>query len=146
MPNEKSEQINRPSQLLGRRVLKKYNTNFARLLMMVLEMTEDQQRILLKNAQQILEKRKKPRNPCLIPADYNVLNMSYRSFILDINKFGVYIETSGQFAAGQNIILSFDNPFSREKYKLAGEIVWSTADAIGVKFGGLLERTPFGSA
>jgi Tfp pilus assembly protein PilZ len=144
MPSQINEQTNGSNQLLGRRVLKKYNTNFARLLMMVLEMSEDQQRVLLKNAQQILEKRKRPRNPCLIPADYNVLNTSYRSFILDINNFGVYIETNGEFAAGQNIILSFDNPFSREKYKLSGEIVWSQPNAIGVKFGGLLERTPFG--
>jgi len=62
---------------------------------------------------------------------------NYNSFMLDINSFGAYIETSEPFPVGQQINLTFFNPFSHKHIDLAGQIIWSSADAIGVKFNNL---------
>ena len=118
----------------GKRALKKYNTFYGRLLMLALDMSEEQQKTVLDFAQKILDKRIKSRNFCLVPTHYNIQNTSYTSFILDLNKLGAYIETDEYFISGQYIDLSFVNPFSRKKINTAGEIVWSSPDAMGVKF------------
>lgn len=118
----------------GKRVLKKYNTFYGRLLMLALDMSEDQQKSLLDFAQKIIDKRKKHRRYCLTPTYYNIENRSYNSFILDLNKFGAYIETDEFFLSGQYIDISFVDPFSREKIHTTSKIVWSSPGAMGVKF------------
>jgi Tfp pilus assembly protein PilZ len=97
-------------------------------------MTEVERKELLRQARQLLDKRKKDRTPCLIPAHYNIMEGFYSSFILDINKFGAFIETDRRFTAGQDIMLQYFDPFSRKSSELKGEIVWSSDDGIGVKF------------
>jgi hypothetical protein len=101
---------------------------------LILKMTEVERKELLRQARQLLDKRKNDRTPCLIPAHYSVMEGFYSSFILDINKFGACIETDRRFTAGQDIMLKYFDPFSREPSELKGEIVWSSDDAIGVKF------------
>jgi hypothetical protein len=99
-------------------------------------MSENQQAFLLKQALQILDQRKKPRNPCLIPVYYDVMDSSYLSFILNINDSGLLIETNERFPVGRAIKLSFCEPSSRRIMELVGEIAWSGSDAIGVKLDG----------
>ena len=115
----------------------KYNTNFSRLQNLILSMSEGQQAILLNQALQILEQRKKPRNPCLIPVHYNIRDSSYFSFILNINDSGVLIETNERFPVGRIIKLAFCEPSSRRTKELIGEIAWSDSYSIGVEFYGL---------
>jgi hypothetical protein len=100
-------------------------------------MSEAQQLMLLNHAKDIVDKRTKPRNPCLIPVNYTLEQRNFNSFILDINSFGAYIETSEPFPVGQQINLTFFNPFSHKHIDLAGQIIWSSAYAIGVKFNNL---------
>lgn len=114
--------------------MRKYSTTFSRLMSLILKMNEPERTELLRQAQLLLDKRKKARVPCLIPANYNVMEGFYSSFILDINKFGAFIETDRRFAAGQDIKLQYFDPFSRTPSELKGEIVWSSDDGIGVKF------------
>jgi hypothetical protein len=117
-------------------MVRKYNTNFSRLQNLILDMSEDQQAFLLKQAVQILEQRKKPRNPCLIPVHYDIMDSSYLSFILNINDSGVLIETSDRFPVGRTIKLSFCEPSSRRFKELIGEIAWSDSYSIGVQLDG----------
>jgi len=124
-------------KFIGKQKLKRYSTSFSRLLMLILDMSETQQLMLLNHAKGIVDKRSKPRNPCLIPAYYTLEQQNYISFILDINAFGAYIETSEPFPVGQRINLTFFNPFSHKHIDLAGQIIWSSAYAIGVKFNNL---------
>ena len=105
--------------------------------MLILDMSEAQQLMLLNHAKGIVDKRTKPRNPCLIPVNYTMEQRNYNSFMLDINSFGAYIETSEPFPVGQQINLTFFNPFSHKQIDLAGQIIWSSAYAIGVKFNNL---------
>lgn len=121
----------------GKRVLKKYNTFYGRLLMLALDMSEKQQKAVLDFAQKVLDKRGECRKHCLIPIHYTVDNKSYNSFILDLNGSGAYIETDQYFLSGQYFDLDFVNPFSGKKISTISEIVWSCPDAMGVKFNGL---------
>jgi hypothetical protein len=124
-------EVNNP---IGRNLLKKYNTNISKLLMLILDMSEEEQSKLLHIAQQLFDKRKKHRTPCLIPAYYHILDKAYHSFILDINEAGAFIETSEKFPTNQGVILEYFDPFSRNPLKLIGQIAWSEAHAFGVKF------------
>ena len=121
-------------KFIGKQKIKRYSTSFSRLLMLILDMSEGQQLMLLNHAKDIVDKRTKPRNPCLIPVYYTLEQQNYNSFILDINAFGAYIETSEPFPVGRQINLTFFNPFSHKHIDLAGQIIWSNAYAIGVKF------------
>lgn len=69
--------LSRTNNVEEKRMVRKYNTNFSRLQNLILDMSEDQQAFLLKQAVQILEQRKKPRNPCLIPVHYDIMDSSY---------------------------------------------------------------------
>jgi hypothetical protein len=93
--------------------------------------------MLINHAKDIVDKRTKPRNPCLIPVNYTLEERNFHSFILDINSFGAYIETNEPFPVGQQINLTFFNPFSHKHIDLAGQIIWSSAYAIGVRFDNL---------
>ena len=124
-------------KFIGTQKIKRYSTSFSRLLMLILDMSEGQQLLLLNHAKDIVDKRTKPRNPCLIPVNYTLEQRNFNSFILDINSFGAYIETSEPFPVGQQINLTFFNPFSHKHIDLAGQIIWSSAYAIGVKFNNL---------
>ena len=124
-------------KFIGKQKIKRYSTSFSRLLMLILDMSEAQQLMLLNHAKEIVDKRTKPRNPCLIPVNYTLDEQNFNSFILDINSFGAYIETSEPFPVGQQINLTFFNPFSHKHIDLGGQIIWSSAYAIGVKFNNL---------
>jgi hypothetical protein len=124
-------------KLIGQQKIKRYSTSFSRLLMLILDMSEAQQLMLINHAKDIVDKRTKPRNPCLIPVNYTLEERNFNSFTLDINSFGAYIETSEPFPVGQEIDLTFFNPFSHKHIDLAGQIIWSSAYAIGVRFNNL---------
>jgi len=122
--------------------MKKYSTTFSRLMSLILNMSEKERAILLKQSQQLIDNRKTYRTPCLIPAHYNILDSSYMSYILNINDHGAFIETDERFAIGQDIKLKYFDPFCRIPLKFKGKIVWSSFDGIGVKFKYLLD-SPF---
>lgn len=127
-------------QLFGKPKLTRYSTTFSRLLMLILDMSEEQQLFLINQAKHIVDKRTKRRNPCLIPVNYTLEKRDHKSFILDINAFGAYIETSEPFPVGRELNLTFFNPFSNKHIELGGEIIWSSNYAIGVKFNNLPRR------
>ena len=101
---------------------------------LIINMTDEQRKELLRQAERLLNKRKKDRKACLIPVQYNILENLYSSFILDINDSGVFIETDERFPDGLDIMLKYFDPFSRKLSELQGKIVWSSDDGIGVKF------------
>jgi hypothetical protein len=97
-------------------------------------MSEEQQLKVLQRAQSVFDRRKKKRTSCLIPAYYYIRGNPYRSFILDINESGAFIEVNEEFPIGQTVKLEYLNPFYRYPAKFITEIVWSRSCAIGVKF------------
>jgi len=114
--------------------MEKYNPTFTKLMSLILNMTAEEQEILLGKIQKMLDNRKKDRKPCLVPAQYSVCDISYYSYILDLNDSGAFIETDEHIPAGQDIKIKYFDPFSRSASEFKGKIVWSNSDGIGVKF------------
>jgi Tfp pilus assembly protein PilZ len=111
-----------------------------RLFRMILELSDDQQRLLLQRLEGMrledgkIEKRGHARKACLISVAYAVGNRDYQSFILDISAFGVFIENRSFLSVGQEIQMRFTIPDNPVPFQLSGEIVWSGIQGIGVKF------------
>ena len=120
-------------QLLG----ETFNKNLFR---MILELSDDQQRMLLQRLEGMkledgkIDRRGNLRKPCLVSVAYTFEGRSHKSFILDISAFGVFIETRETFPVGQEINMTFTVPSSQIPFQLTGEIVWRGLHGIGVKF------------
>jgi Tfp pilus assembly protein PilZ len=131
---KKASIMNGSDELTGKPKLMRYNTTFPRLLSLILNMSEKEQLLLLKYAKSIVDDRTWPRNSCLIPVNCKLKGRNYRGLILDLNSFGAYIDISESFPIGEEINLTFFNPFSHKNMLLDGKVVWSNAFGIGVKF------------
>jgi hypothetical protein len=121
----------------GRPKFMRYNTTFSRLLKLVLNMSEREQLRLLEYAKSIIDERTLPRYPCLIPTNCILKDRTCDGLILDINSYGAYVDTSESIAVGQEIFLSFFNPFSDRHMDLNGKIIWANTNGIGVSFNDL---------
>jgi Tfp pilus assembly protein PilZ len=115
----------------------RYNTTFSRLLKLVLDMSEREQLRLLEYAKSIIDERTLPRNHCLIQASCTLKDRTFDGLILDINSYGAYVDTNEPCTIGQEIYLSFYNPFSYKNMDLGGKIVWSSSNGIGLRFNDL---------
>lgn len=113
---------------------KKYNTNFSQLLGLFFEMSEEKQKLLIEHAVKIRENRQNPRIPCLIYANYEILNTTYNGFILDITVNGAFIETDRRFEIDAPINVTFFNPFVDREIELKGKIIRETSTGIGIDF------------
>lgn len=139
----KDQQLILLKQLLGEHVTR-------HLFKLIVEMSEDQQIILLEQMGEApavespittvsLDEtgptmRENPRKPCLINADYRILDRDFKSYILDIGIGGVFIETDQQLPVGNDMLLKFSLPNHSKPFTLKGEVAWSSPRGFGVKF------------
>ena len=121
----------------GKSKFMRYNTTFSRLLKLVLDMSEREQLRLLEYAKSIIDERTLPRNLCLIPVDCTLKDRTFDGLILDLNQYGAYVDTNEPCPIGQEIYLSFYNPFSYKNMDLGGKIVCSNTYGIGLRFNDL---------
>jgi Tfp pilus assembly protein PilZ len=118
----------------------------AYLFRLIIEMPDDKQLILMKQLGEVsvqsgnLDKRNHLRKPCLISVDYKVGNRKFKSFMLDISTFGVFIETKTLFPVGKEILMTFSLSNDQKPFELTGEIIWSGVQGIGAKFKYLNQR------
>ena len=136
-PSKKESIMNDSDELAGKPKFMRYNTTFSRLLKLVLDMSESEQLRLLEYAKSIIDERSLPRNLCLIPANCTLKDRTFDGLILDINLYGAYVDTTEPCPVGQEIYLSFYNPFSYKNMDLCGKIVWSSTHGIGLQFNDL---------
>jgi Tfp pilus assembly protein PilZ len=81
-----------------------------------------------------MDYREDSRIPCFLPVDYSTNDRVYQDFINNLSQGGIFIETLSPFRAGQSIALIFSLPAMQKTFKIAGEIVRTEPDGIGVKF------------
>jgi len=136
-PIKKVLAINASNEHTGKPKFMRYNTTFSRLLKLVLDMSEREQLRLLEYAKSIIDERTLPRNHCLIQANCTLKDRTFDGLILDINLYGAYVDTNEPCTIGQEIYLSFYNPFSYKNMNLGGKIVWSSSYGIGLRFNDL---------
>ncbi len=133
-PYKKVSTMNGSKELNGKPKFMRYNTSFSRLLSLILTMSEREQLLLLQYAKSIVDDRTLPRNLCLVPVNCRIKKRNYDGVILDINSYGAYIDTNEPFPIGQEINLSFFNPFSDKNMQLDAKVIWSNPNGIGVSF------------
>jgi len=108
----------------------------ARLIELIKNMPEDEQRTLLKDLEEkpFEGRRKHVRKPFLMTVDYSTQDHVYKDFIQDISTGGVFIQTHMPFTVGQEVSLTFPLPNYQKHIKVTGEVVRSTTQGVGVKF------------
>jgi uncharacterized protein (TIGR02266 family) len=108
----------------------------ARLIELIRNMPEDEQRALLKDLEEkpFEGRRKHVRKPFLMTVDYSTQDHIYKDFIQDISTGGVFIQTHMPFTVGQEVSLTFPLPNYQKHIKVIGEVVRSTQQGVGVKF------------
>jgi uncharacterized protein (TIGR02266 family) len=108
----------------------------ARLIELIKNMPEDEQRTLLKDLEEkpFEGRRKHARKPFLMAVDYSTQDHVYKDFIQDISTGGVFIQTHMPFTVGQEVSLTFPLPNYQKHIKVTGEVVRSTTQGVGVKF------------
>jgi Tfp pilus assembly protein PilZ len=108
----------------------------ARLIELILKMTDEEQQSLLVELEEKLtvRKRKHDRKYYFSVVDYNALEAAYTGFIENISAGGVFIGTSESLSVGQEISMAFPLPVSQEHVRVDGEVVRVNAEGIGVKF------------
>ncbi|MBW1737036.1 MAG: PilZ domain-containing protein [Deltaproteobacteria bacterium] len=112
------------------------------------DMSESQQRTLLHDLDLIHDldllndhevkfsddTRENIRKPYNMVVDYVAQDRFCNDFIKNVSSGGMFIETRMPFLVGQDIILTFPLPKNRKHVKIAGEVIRTTAQGIGVKF------------
>ena len=83
-------------------------------------------------------RREYDRQDYLINIDYMVKDRLYKGFSLNISANGVFIESSKNllpnFSPGDQVILSFDHPGSKEHMKVSGKLARIDKKGIGIMF------------
>ena len=81
-----------------------------------------------------LDYREDSRIPCFLPVDYSTQDRVYQDFIHNLSNGGVFIETAASLRIGQPLSMIFNVPTLNKAFKIAGRIVRTEADGVGVKF------------
>lgn len=81
-----------------------------------------------------LDYREDSRIDCFLAVDYSTKDRVYQDFINNLSNGGVFIETSAPFQVGQTVSLTFSIPSLDKTFKIAGMIVRTEQDGIGVQF------------
>jgi hypothetical protein len=108
----------------------------ARLFEIILDMPFKDRRILLKDleAKHSQGRRKFARKPYFMPVDFATPDRAFSGFIQNISSGGLLIETRETLPVGEQLMLSFMRPKSRDYVKVGGEVVRKIPDGFGVKF------------
>jgi DnaJ-class molecular chaperone len=83
------------------------------------------------------ERRRHPRNPCLLAVNHTTKNRSYSSLhdsIEDISALGVFIRTNEYYQVGQSVKLDFSLPKFGDLLGLSGKVTRLTSEGVAVEF------------
>ncbi len=88
-----------------------------------------------------LDYREDFRISCFLAVDYSTKDRLYQDFVNNLSRGGVFIETSAPFQMGQTVSLTISVPFLDKTLKVAGTIVRTERNGIGVQF--VKKLTPY---
>ena len=116
--------------------MKKYNTTISKLFEIILSLNEDQQEMLLKQAERLpkREKRANDRNLCHTKVFFSTSKHVYSSYIKNISPTGLFIETDEPMQTGEKILMLFNIKGINKTLKIKGEIAHTANAGLGVKF------------
>lgn len=116
--------------------LKKYNLKIAKLWDIILSLTEEQQKTLLKQADDLLnsDKRGFVRKSCNLQVDFATSDRTHKGYIKNISCLGVFIEAKAPVIIGDQVLMVFRLNPNLKAVKLRGEVAHATRWGFGVEF------------
>ncbi len=107
-----------------------------RLISLVLELPEEQQKTLLAELElkRSNERRRHTRKSFITVVDFVSQGRVYREFVQNISGSGVYIQASGSFSVGQEVVLTFSFRDAQKHARITGRIARVADTGIGVEF------------
>ena len=116
--------------------LKKYNITIARLLDVIMAMSEEQQKTMLRLADDLIksDRRGFVRKSCHIQVDFATSDRTHRGQIKNVSQVGLFIEAQVPVVIGEEVLMVFKPKPNEQAVKLRGEIAHATRWGIGVEF------------
>jgi Tfp pilus assembly protein PilZ len=116
--------------------LEKYNTAIARLLEIILSMSEDQQQTILNQAEALAkgDRRTFERKACHLEVDFATSDRMFKGFIKNISQVGVFISARAPVIIGEDVLMVFKVSEAATSVKLKGEVAHATRWGIGIEF------------
>jgi hypothetical protein len=80
--------------------LKRYNVTISKLVKLILNLNEANQKALLEKGEKLKFANRAPRKLCQIPVNYQTFDRIYSANILNISRSGAFIETQRPIFVG----------------------------------------------
>ena len=81
-----------------------------------------------------IEQREERRMNCYTPIDLGYQGKFRRGFLKNLSFRGAFVEIPEQVDVGENLVMTFVDPFFKKNIKTSGKIVWSDKTGFGVRF------------
>jgi hypothetical protein len=116
--------------------LKKYNLTIARLMEVILGMSEEQQAVILRQAEEAVkgDRRIFIRKACHLPVDFAASDRTHKGHIKNISRHGMFISAKAPIVIGEEVLMVFKVNRKAPTVKLRGKIAHATRWGIGVEF------------
>jgi len=116
--------------------LKKHNLTIAKLLEVIPSMSEEQQKAVLKLAEDLVkgDRRFSDRKSCDLRVDFATTERTHKGHIKNVSKQGLFIQSQAPIVIGEEVLMVFKVNRDSEAVKLRGEIAHATRWGIGVEF------------
>jgi hypothetical protein len=116
--------------------LQKYNIHITKLFNLVLNLSAEEQRFLLKKIDKLnlKEKRAYPRKACRIPVRYFYNEGIFSNFIVNISLGGCFIETQKPFSVGEKFLMEIQLDGYAKSIRVKGEVTNANRMGMGIVF------------
>ena len=116
--------------------LQKYNIHMTKLINLVLNLSSEEQRFLLKKIDKLnlKEKRAYPRKACKIPVRYFYNEGIFNNFIVNISLGGCFIETQKPFSVGEKFLMDIHLDGDAKSIRVKGEVTNANRMGMGIVF------------
>ena len=116
--------------------LKKYNLMIAKLLEVILVMSEEQQKEMLKQANELVngDRRINGRKACRLRIDFATSDRTHKGYIKNISHLGMFIEANAPIMIGEEVLMVFKVNRNSKAVKIKGEIAHATRWGLGIEF------------
>jgi Tfp pilus assembly protein PilZ len=114
----------------------KYNIYFAKLLNLIIDLDEEQQRTLLQEIEEkyVKEKRGHIRKACRVPVRYVNKDRIYSSFIVNLSQDGCFIETEDPLLEGDEILMDIGLDSHNKVFRIKGIVAHVNRLGVGIKY------------
>jgi hypothetical protein len=114
----------------------KYNIVLAKLLNLIIDLNEEQQRLLLKEVEEkfLKEKRGCVRKVCRVPVRYISNDRIFSGFIINFNHDGCFIKTDDPLFVGEGILMDIGLNSYNKAIRIKGIVAHVNRLGIGIKY------------